>query len=248
MNNKRIWIQGVGTAGGNNNRLTLVAGMPSGLAYNTSCRGTILYSNGIAFADPYNGNSNSDSGWIRHLETSANSGTLEIAVGDDASNEQIHFRWYNTNSSAETIAHDITVPRATGTLALTSQIPTSLPANGGNADKLDGVHANGLLTALSNSDKGISITVGGTTKSVSNISVNYASSAGNADTVDGYHVNGSNVAPYGHIPSIENDGVMEVGKYIDFHNDNSGKHDFLLDYKLLVIMEIQLIYHQQVVH
>ena len=96
----------------------------------------------------------------------------------------------------------------------------------GNSDKLDGVHANGLLTALSNSDKGISITVGGTTKSVANISVNYASSAGNADTVDGYHVNGSNVAPYGHIPSIENDGVMEVGKYIDFHNDNSGKHDF----------------------
>lgn len=226
MNNKRIWIQGVGTAGGNNNRLTLVAGIPSGLAYNTSCRGTILYSNGIAFADPYNGNSNNDSGWIRHLETSANSGTLEIAVGDDASNEQIHFRWYNTNSSAETIAHDITVPRATGTLALTSQIPTTLPANGGNADKLDGYHANGLLTALSNSDKGISITVGGTTKSISNISVNYASSAGNADTVDGYQVNGSNVAPYGHIPSIENDGVMEVGKYIDFHNDNSGKYDF----------------------
>lgn len=226
MNNKRIWIQGVGTAGGNNNRLTLVAGMPSGLAYNTSCRGTILYSNGIAFADPYNGNSNNDSGWIRHLETSANTGTLEIAVGNDNSNEEIHFRWYNTNASAETIRNDITVPRATGTLALTSQIPTSLPANGGNADTVDGYHANGLLTALSNSDKGISITVGGTTKSVSNISVNYASSAGNADTLDGYHANGSNVAPYGHIPTIESDGVMEVGKYIDFHNDNSGKHDF----------------------
>ncbi len=58
----------------------------------------------------------------------------------------------------------------------------------GNADKLDGIHANGLLTAISNSDKGISITVGGTTKSVSNISVNYASSAGNADTVDGVHI------------------------------------------------------------
>ena len=186
MNNKRIWIQGVGTAGGNNNRLTLVAGMPSGLEY-TSCRGTILYSNGIAFADPYNGNSNNDSGWIRHLETSANSGTLEIAVGDDASNEQIHFRWYNTTSTSETIRNDITVPRATGTLALTSQIPTTLPANGGNADTVDGYHANGLLTALSNSNNGISITVGGTTKSVSNISVNHASSAGNADTVDGYH-------------------------------------------------------------
>lgn len=214
MNNKRIWIQGVGTAGGNNNRLTLVAGMPSGLAYNTSCRGTILYSNGIAFADPYNGNSNNDSGWIRHLETSANNGTLEIAVGDDASNEQIHFRWYNTNSSAETIAHDITVPRATGTLALTSQIPTTLPANGGNADKLDGYHANGLLTALSNSDKGISITVGGTTKSVSNISVNYASNAGNADTVDGYHENSFihwlGTKPFKEFDTIYNGGIYNM--------------------------------------
>ena len=109
---------------------------------------------------------------------------------------------------------------------ITSSGSCAYATSAGNADKVDGVHANGLLTALSNSDKGISITVGGTTKSISNISVNYASSAGNADTVDGYHVNGSNVAPYGHIPSIENDGVMEVGKYIDFHNDNSGKHDF----------------------
>lgn len=95
-----------------------------------------------------------------------------------------------------------------------------------NADTVDGYHANGLLTALSNSNNGISITVGGTTKSVSNISVNYASSAGNANTLDGYPANGSNVAPYGHIPTIESDGVMEVGKYIDFHNDNNGKHDF----------------------
>ena len=57
----------------------------------------------------------------------------------------------------------------------------------GNADKLDGIHANGLLTALSNSNNGISITVGGTTKSVSNISVNYANSAGSVawDNVTG---------------------------------------------------------------
>lgn len=109
---------------------------------------------------------------------------------------------------------------------ITSSGSCAYATSAGNSDKLDGIHANGLLTALSNSNKGISITVGGTTKSVSNISVNYASSAGNADTLDGYHANGSNVAPYGHIPTIESDGVMEVGKYIDFHNDNSGKHDF----------------------
>ncbi len=56
-----------------------------------------------------------------------------------------------------------------------------------NADTVDGVHASGLLTDVSNSNNGVSITVGGTTKSISNISVNYAGSAGNADTVDGYH-------------------------------------------------------------
>lgn len=70
---------------------------------------------------------------------------------------------------------------------ITSSGSCAYASSAGNADKVDGVHANGLLTALSNSDKGISITVGGTTKSISNISVNYASSAGNADTVDGYH-------------------------------------------------------------
>ena len=68
---------------------------------------------------------------------------------------------------------------------ITSSGSCAYATSAGNADKVDGIHANGLLTALSNSDKGISITVGGTTKSISNISVNYASSAGNADTVDG---------------------------------------------------------------
>lgn len=60
----------------------------------------------------------------------------------------------------------------------------------------------------------------------SNFRVAYAASAGNADTLDGYPANGSNVRPYGHIPTIESDGVMEVGRYIDFHNDNNGTHDF----------------------
>ena len=69
------------------------------------------------------------------------------------------------------------------TLAFTTDIPSSLPANGGNADTVDGYHASGLLTALSNSNRGISLTVGGTTKSLSNISV------GDADTVDRYHAN-----------------------------------------------------------
>lgn len=84
----------------------------------------------------------------------------------------------------------------------------------GNSDKLDGVHANGLLTALSNSDKGISITVGGTTKSVANISVNYASSAGNADTVDGYHATTARIF----------DNVISFGSWSDVWNDGTNNH------------------------
>lgn len=96
---------------------------------------------------------------------------------------------------------------------------------------------NGVSTTWQNTWRGITDSYSGTStgNSLSQKGANslynalhngYASSAGNADTVDGYHANGSNVAPYGHIPTIESDGVMEVGKYIDFHNDNSGKHDF----------------------
>ncbi len=48
--------------------------------------------------------------------------------------------------------------------------------------------------------------------------VSHATNADNADTVDGYHVNDSATAsPYGKIPRIDTNGVMEVGKYIDFH-------------------------------
>lgn len=65
---------------------------------------------------------------------------------------------------------------------ITSSGSCAYATSAGNADKVDGIHANGLLTALSNSDKGISITVGGTTKSISNISVNHASNADTATT------------------------------------------------------------------
>lgn len=60
----------------------------------------------------------------------------------------------------------------------------------------------------------------------SNFRVAYAASAGNADTLDGYPANGYSDRPYGHIPTIESDGVMEVGRHIDFHNDNNGNCDY----------------------
>jgi hypothetical protein len=156
-----------------------------------------------------------DTGYI----TSSGSCAYATSAGNADKVDGVHVTWAGELTST----NHLVAWEADGS-ALRDIKPANVSV--GNSDKLDGIHANGLLTALSNSDKGISITVGGTTKSVSNISVNYASSAGNAATLDGYHANGSNVAPYGHIPTIESDGVMEVGKYIDFHNDNSGKHDF----------------------
>lgn len=101
----------------------------------------------------------------------------------------------------------------------------------GNADKLDGIHASGLLTSVTNTNNGISVTVGGTTKSVSNINVNYASSAGNADTVDGEHasaftrivgrhvISTSGTAPYKyiHLFRIANSsGYTSIDCEIDF--------------------------------
>lgn len=51
-------------------------------------------------------------------------------------------------------------------------------------------------------------------------------------TTDGYYYQTTNTTyygshPWGCIPVINEDsGVMEIGKYIDFHNDNGGKYDY----------------------
>lgn len=52
-----------------------------------------------------------------------------------------------------------------------------------------------------------------------------ADTATNADMLDGYHLNyGQN--PFGKIPFVGSDGVMEVGRYIDFHYDNNDTSDY----------------------
>ena len=118
--NNRIWINSASETGGTTNRLELTSGLPSG--YGQNKKGTLIYSNGIAFLDPYN-TGNNDGAWIRHIETTGKQGTLEIAVGNDAINEEIHFRWYNTSNQ---ISKDIIVPRNSGTIALTSDLSNYL--------------------------------------------------------------------------------------------------------------------------
>ena len=117
-----------------------------------------------------------DTGYI----TSSGSCAYATSAGNADKVDGVHVTW-----AGELTSTNYLVAWEANGSALRAIKPANVTV--GNSDKLDGVHANGLLTALSNSDKGISITVGGTTKSISNISVNYASSAGNADTVDGEH-------------------------------------------------------------
>ena len=117
-----------------------------------------------------------DTGYI----TSSGSCAYATSAGNADKVDGVHVTWAGVLTST----NHLVAWEADGS-ALRDINPANVTV--GNSDKLDGIHANGLLTALSNSDKGISITVGGTTKSVSNISVNYAGSAGNADTVDSYH-------------------------------------------------------------
>lgn len=112
-----LWIQGGSEAGSDLNRLTTTNGMPGNMQYNQSRRGTQIYANGIAFCDPYNGNGNNDSGWIRQIETSNNSGYLEMAVGDNG-DESIYVRQYNTSNNIVTSLtlldanHNTTIPNA----------------------------------------------------------------------------------------------------------------------------------------
>ena len=120
--NKTLWVQGGSSAGGNVNRMELTSGMPTGLHYNSGMRGVRIFSNAIAFADPYNGGSNSDSGWIRHLETTSNSGVLEIATGDDGNNESIVVRRYNTSSA---VANEIYLFDASGNTSFPGTVTLS---------------------------------------------------------------------------------------------------------------------------
>lgn len=59
----------------------------------------------------------------------------------------------------------------------------------------------------------------------SNFRVAYASTAGNAETLGGMPRNYGQ-APFSTIPCIGGDGIMEIGRCIDYHYDNSGNYDF----------------------
>lgn len=132
----------------------------------------------------------------------------QIALGMTTNTNDMFFRGKRTDPW-KTVIHS-------GNIADQS---VKYATNSGNADTLDGYHAGGLFTAFGNENHNVTATVGGVTKK---FQVNYAS---NSDKLDGYHAN-TGQTPYGYIPTIGVNGVMEIGKYIDFHNDNGGKYDY----------------------
>jgi len=176
-----------------NNRVPMNSGLTGLPSYGAAQKyGTIIYSNGISMRDPYTGAGN-DCGFIRHNETTTNSGELEIGVGDDGT-EQIVARQYNTSSA---VAAEIKLLDASHNTILRNTLPvaqnTYTLGNGtyrwksvhiGTADTYGGANQpiywnngvpaactaySGLLTGVSwnagtTAGPELSITVGGTTK------------------------------------------------------------------------------------
>lgn len=150
-----------------------------------------------------------------------NQAYTSIAQGSDVATvhnadmvDGIHASGLFTNLSNSGNSLSITVGGTNKTLTV------NYASNAGNADTLDGVHASGLFTNLSNSGNDISITIGGTNKTLT------AAYATNCDTVDGYHAQSGSSKPYGKIPVIGTNGVIELGHYIDFHHDNTTGSDY----------------------
>ena len=150
-----------------------------------------------------------------------NKAYTNIAQGSDVATvhnadmvDGIHASGLFTNLSNSGNSLSITVGGTNKTLTV------NYASNAGNADTLDGVHASGLFTNLSNSGNNISITIGGTNKTLT------AAYARNCDTVDGYHAQSGSSKPYGKIPVIGTDGVIELGHFIDFHHDNTTGSDY----------------------
>lgn len=79
----------------------------------------------------------------------------------------------------------------------------------------------GITDSYSGTSTGTSLSQKGANSLYNALHNGYASSAGNADTVDGYHV-----AKWNGLPIVDSAGVMEIGKFIDFHNTKEDSADY----------------------
>lgn len=110
-----------------------------------------------------------------------------IAVTDGTTTIGVGTTGLTFKTTGMTAANTFYLPSAGGTLALQSDIPSKLPADGGNADTLDNYHASGLFTAFGASGNALSISIGGTTKT---FTPPFATNATNATAVPWSGVSG----------------------------------------------------------
>ena len=88
-----------------------------------------LYRNAILM--PYQMNDANDGGFIRSRGTSESSAIMEIGMWDDSgAGETIQFNYYPTTSTINP-TYTVTVPKKSGTIALTSDLSGYLPLTGG---------------------------------------------------------------------------------------------------------------------
>lgn len=96
-----------------------------------------------------------------------------------------------------------------------------------NADTVDGYHASGLFTNLSNSGNNISITVGGTNKTLTPAYATNAGTASNSNALGGYSLGTSSTSgTWNKVPLVKSDGIIEIGRYIDMHYTNTSTKDY----------------------
>ena len=90
------------------------------------------------------------------------------------------------------------------------------------------------LSKALNNDKDYAATVnnalaeklGRTEKAASAETADYAKAADSANTLEGVPLSHGGDSVLGKIPTVGEDGVLEIGKYIDFHSKNGDKKDY----------------------
>lgn len=171
------------------NNITTSAGLATVNGLSRIANTMQLGANGIVIVSP---TVTTDCAWIRLTSSATESEELEIATGDDGTTDfNVHFRGYNTSNQA---AVDIALPKASGTVALTSDIPSSLK----NPNAISFKNASGSTVSYDGSSV-LDLTDG----------VYYAA---NADKLDGYHADASATAST--IVARDSNGFI-YGKYFN---------------------------------
>ena len=195
----------------NNSYLPLSGGAMTGTITTESINGLILKqgSKGVIFRNDGTDfyillSSNGGAGWTEDRPF-----TISLSDGNIRSN-----RFLSTAGFKKTNSDDSYVLLGGGGHKAISSLSVNYASSAGSANSVTWSNVSGRPTKVSQfiNDSGY-ITSSG--------SCSYATSAGNADTVDGKHVTNWNGIPF-----VASDGVMEIGKFIDFHDSQSESADY----------------------